>query len=187
MMLLRKDTVTVVKSSFKFFSEQSGDFLNIFRPRGFQIAQVLVRGMAVNIMNVHTNALSDTASALDAAPSTSPQRQKQMHQVFSEVRSMPSCRAALVMGDLNTTPDLGEIPNDQYGFQDSWCSSQGPCITWSTENPLTGEFQVTEKDQRLDYIFMHGRKKPMAVSDVVFNQAPWVSDHFGIRSVILAD
>jgi endonuclease/exonuclease/phosphatase family metal-dependent hydrolase len=184
-MMMRKDTVTVVKSGFRHFREQSGDFLNIFRPRGFLAAHLRVRGVSVNVVNAHTNALSEDTPSRQAAPGTSPQRQRQMHEVFGEARSMPQSRVSLLMGDLNTTPDLGEIPNEEYAFQDAWSPSESqPCITWSKDNPMTGAFQETKDDLRLDYIFTHGPKMLRTKSDIVFNEAPWVSDHFGIRSVV---
>jgi maltose 6'-phosphate phosphatase len=105
-------------------------------------------------------------------------------------------------GDFNIDLNLPEdFPSYQLITQSGWIDTYTydhrciSCCTSPTDsgctfavegnpyaiNPITGQ---PEKAARVDYVFMKGEKISPGGSTVVFNSAPWVSDHSGVLTRI---
>lgn len=187
------------------FSEQAGDLLNIFRPRGALCVPLQLRadGSPVVVTNTHANAESAQLSHLShldlpSVPEPSPYRSHQLTELFGHASGLAAGARVVVCGDLNSAPDLGEIPFAQHGFVDATAPSgssplggrsggaaAGRPLSWDgTRNPLVSQGWFSAGDTartQLDYIFTsEGSGLVPLESRLALDSEPWLSDHFGV-------
>ena len=220
MILHRRDTLVAdgVPRAITF-SEQSGDMLNAFRPRGALCAPLRLRadGSRVAIVNTHANAESADAVGgvlfgrdLPSVPLPSTPRRRQLTELFSFAKRLSRHSRVVVCGDLNSAPELGEIPADEHGFvdvtsataekrrraaglEDRACHVDGTALgcqrwlaTWDgTRNPLVSSGWHSEGSSaktQLDYIFSSDASglAPQEVTLALDDGPSPLSDHFGL-------
>jgi len=196
MVLHRREVLERASTVSSFtFREQSGDPLNFVRPRGALCVPLRLRsdGSPLCVINTHANAESASffgAGALfgghgmPSVPKPSSHRARQLEELFEHAERLAKEGSRLVVcGDLNSPPELGEIPARPYDFIDATavaCQQQqqqheqqrqqrqqmqqmrplphASCLyTWDgTRNPLVehGWFSKGEGERtQLDYIF----------------------------------
>ena len=201
------------------FREQSGDILNAFRPRGALCARLRLRadGSRICVVNTHANAESADhvggllfGEGLPSVPLPSVSRRLQLDELFSFARQMTKEARVIVCGDLNSAPELGEIPANQHGFVDVTSATakkrqqsaavatencrldvavdgcQPWLATWDgRRNPLVSSGWHSEGSDactQLDYIFAsdESRLEPEDVSLALDKGTMPLSDHFGL-------
>jgi len=172
------------------FAQQSGDFLNRFRPRGWIAATFAVGNTRVTVMSTHANSFSETQrDVTDQLPERSDYRKQQLEQLFKEASA--SDDTTIVCGDFNTMLQFDEIPSEKLGFANAWANEQAECITWDCHNPWTDGFQQGKGvDACLDYIFFKGNgdKHTSEITELVrcevIMNKPALSDHYGLNATI---
>lgn len=128
------------------FEDQAGDLLNRFRPRGALAVPLRLRGdgSRLLVVNTHANAESGdqlfdlsrllSGAGISSIPSTSVHCKTQLQQLFLEASRLAEARGAraLLCGDLNSSPELGEWAPlaSRFGFVDAWRPSGGPGHSW---------------------------------------------------------
>jgi len=128
------------------FEDQAGDLLNRFRPRGALAVPLRLRGdgSRLLVVNTHANAESGdqlfdlsrllSGAGISSIPTTSVHRKTQLQQLFLEASRLAEARGAraLLCGDLNSSPELGEWAPlaSRFGFVDAWRPSGGPGHSW---------------------------------------------------------
>ena len=220
MILHRRDTiVTDGRPCSLTFREQSGDLLNAFRSRGALCAPLRLRadGSRICVVNAHANAESADhwggllfGEGLPSVPRPSVSRRRQLAELFSFARQMTREARVVVCGDLNSSPELGEIPADQHGFVDVTSMTAKKrreaaglasedcrldvtvdgCRPWlatwdGTRNQLVSSGWHSEGSDactQLDYIFSSGVSGlvPEDVSLALDDMTMPLSDHFGL-------
>lgn len=128
--LFVKKDISVVKTNSIQFKTQTGDFLNLFRKRGY--TECIIHDK-IHIRNVHLNHQQNIDNSI----------QSQIDETFS---NLPLDKN-LIVGDFNL--DNFCFPSH---FEDC-CQHLGP--TYRIDNPLT---DLLQEDKRIDYIFSNNVK-----------------------------
>jgi len=115
-------------------------------------------------------------------------RREQMAQLISYSYDLQASGSVLLVGDMNATPDLGEYTDVvDAGLYDSFAIAGTGCRhTWSNTNPHCTAGILRGEDCVMDYVFVLQaafQTLDCRACEVVCNQAPWLSDHFGVRLV----
>jgi endonuclease/exonuclease/phosphatase family metal-dependent hydrolase len=208
MILHRRDTLVADgPASAITFDDQSGDLLNAFRPRGVLCAHLRLRADNSRIVVANTHANSESASqlggmifgaysTLPSVPLSSTPRRNQLNQLFVHASRLSLHSRVVVCGDLNSAPELGEIPANEHRFIDATAATAAnrqrqhggtPWLhSWDgTRNPLVAAGWLSEgHDARtqLDYIFaaQDAGLEPEEVSLALDDGPIPLSDHFGV-------
>lgn len=171
------------------FTEQRGDALNIFKKRGATavvleaVEEGSARATTVTVVNCHLNLGIDCLRNSQASEAASLGQRVAGESVTGGSRSS----GVVILGDFNapesdaTVTDMGSV----HGFTDAFTESGvGPRRTWCASNPLT-HGTLREPDACIDYVFY----RPLRDGSLlcrgavrVFADAPFISDHFGIRA-----
>lgn len=134
-------------------------------------------------------------------------RLAQAARLVAALESRENERGAVVLGDLDATPDSASLrylrgldPHDGHStyLQDCWQSVHGdePGVTFSSENPLVRGGQVaTALSRRIDYVLVSGGVHGPALEvDDCFRlleepvDGVWASDHAGVvADLVLPD
>lgn len=168
------------------FSEQRGDFLNIFKPRGATAAvfepagaEAAAGSAAVCVVNVHLNLGCDG------------QRDSQASEAVALGRRTAVAAATdgsgvgiAVVGDFNAHELDATVIRmaAAHGFVDAIAASGragAPRLTWTAANPLTLG-TLREPDGCIDYVFFEPGLLRSRAARTVFCEAPFLSDHFGV-------
>jgi endonuclease/exonuclease/phosphatase family metal-dependent hydrolase len=92
-------------------------------------------------------------------------------------------------GDFNAHPRLpsASMATQEFGFVDTWAEHALPTETgdtWCHKNELThGMFDV--EDERVDYIFYKSSNIICDSAILVFDEPPYMSDHFGLSATFV--
>eukprot|EP00928_Gymnodinium_smaydae_P050004 TRINITY_DN33614_c0_g1_i1.p1 TRINITY_DN33614_c0_g1~~TRINITY_DN33614_c0_g1_i1.p1 ORF type:complete len:344 (+),score=40.94 TRINITY_DN33614_c0_g1_i1:54-1085(+) len=173
--ICRKDSVRAVANTFHSYTEQRGDFLNVVRNRGFLDTTLLVHGKRTTVVNMHTNAFP-SINVQNAYPLASVERQRQIKQAFVHGCTIAEDHALVVVGDLNSTPELNELPVEELGLNNAWRKEE-PCITLPLTDALRQVFPDTKQSMCVDYQL----SKRLAVVDKKIVQSGQISDHLPVQ------
>ena len=130
-LFIRKE-ISITKTKSKGFKTQTGDFLNLFRKRGYTECVINDK---IHIRNVHLN---HKQNFIDNDGCNNISIQNQILESFADILSENS----LIVGDFNL---------EHFNYPDKFidcCKDLGP--TYRKENPLT---ENLKKDKRIDFIF----------------------------------
>ena len=175
------------------FTDQQGDLLNLFRPRGVLCVPLRLKSDRTPLLvaNTHANAESATFGAilsphsLPSVPLNSEHRCRQLRQLFGHARRLASSSRVIICGDLNSTPEDEEIPFGEFGFAPGTTERHN---SWNgLRNPLVAQGWFSEGSDvctQLDYIFTSSDSglRPTRSRLVLDEGPPWLSDHFGVLS-----
>ena len=190
LLVYRRSAFSLVSSATHTFREQRGDFLNIWRPRAYQISvlQPVVAGRPTLIVcNLHMNLGADD------------RRERQLDEAVAHAEAAAAAATAatglpasvVVCGDTNALQHLPSMcgMTSKRGFSDAYADAapdgarEEEGYTWSAANPLTRGILI-EPCGRLDYVFCKTLGPlPLlhtAEASVVLTGAPYVSDHYGL-------
>ena len=173
------------------FSEQRGDFLNLFKPRGataavFEPVWRMAEGSstlaAVCVVNVHLNLGCDAQRDSQASEAVALGR-----RTAAAAATASGCSSSVgvaVLGDFNAHEQEGTVIRmaAEHGFVDAIAASGcagAPRLTWSAANPLT-HGTLREPDGCIDYVFFNPGPIRARAARTVFCDAPYLSDHFGV-------
>lgn len=173
--LVRKQSVQVRSYKYHPFDEQSGDFMNYFRQRGYLQCSLTVRGAPVSIVNLHANTFP-TVSMRDARALPSAYRQRQLRQACEQADRVDDCEGILVLGDFNSDPKDNEIPAADHALVNAWQGDDAPGTVPLTPM-LTNVFPDTDCSLSPDYIFSKGL---VLLGSQVLETGD-LSDHFPLK------
>ncbi len=198
--LLNRDRGRVVPGQYESFlfhfsspEVQLGDFvesswavtdkmliraLERVKPKGFITTRYTVDGVSIRLANMR---LSNGV--------VNPLRFRNVVQVANEM--IKTDEPAILCGDTNSDGEQDEMVwLRSAGFRDTYLEAhpnrdfvRKAGMTWSAANDLTRNGHLIEPDQRVDYVIYHPgvyHTFETVSSEVVFDKAPFVSDHFGV-------
>jgi endonuclease/exonuclease/phosphatase family metal-dependent hydrolase len=176
LLMLVRNSLTLVTAQTKRLRTQTGDPLNIISPRGIQSAVVILpgSGFAVKIYNTHLNALGSG----DA-------RNNQVLEILESVRRAKlRGRCAILCVDLNAdetssayrsmTSELSDAVLDKVGS-----ASIDQHHTWINSNQLSRGGRLFSPDMRCDFVFYDAGLLRVLSALTVLDKPP-LSDHFGV-------
>lgn len=189
----RRGQSSIKTQRAKIFKTQAAEnfspegLLERTKPKGYVAVDYLVDGAHIHVVNTHwSNGVKNRRRI---------QQAKEIVDDFLGDSKYPqSDFPVLLCGDTNADGEQREMKwlRDRVGFLDSYLAanpdlSQAPHggMTWNAKNPLTISGHLLEPDQRIDHIYTFpGKTHRLEVvgSRIVFDQEPWVSDHFGVFS-----
>jgi endonuclease/exonuclease/phosphatase family metal-dependent hydrolase len=164
------------------FTEQHGDPLNFFNPRGFIRIDLLVDGVDVQLVNTHLNHGATGCR----------HRQAQIEQITCslQIAALGNSHCPLIVGDLNVPRCAPEVEwlcfqNEVFNaLEGKPTETRIPVCTWlEEENPLTRNVFLRKKGNRqLDFILPPTAETTLSLIDcrTIFTYAPYVSDHLGV-------
>lgn len=174
MIFFKKAKFELLQHSAQLFHQQTGDWLNYFRPRGFNyvMLQSTTSNEKLRITNAHCNLGDDCYRA------------EQVQEVLKS--SQGDSTPHIICGDYNATAGYGSIRLfKEASFSDAWEQRSIPDSagnTWCECNTMTHAiFQVP--DERVDFIFH--RAVECSSASLVFDEPPYLSDHFGVLAVFV--
>lgn len=180
LVLFDRETFELVESKSRLFEHQGGDFLNFFRPRGYNQLCLRHKGqnMQLLVTNVHLNLGGDAS------------RQRQLLEVCNPVvNGWHPGGTHIVCGDFNAGPSAHSIHQmaKHFDFKDCW-KNHAPANemgdTWCKRNKLTHAV-FDQTDDRVDYIFYKSSIFKCNFVSTVFDRPPYVSDHFGVLATFV--
>jgi endonuclease/exonuclease/phosphatase family metal-dependent hydrolase len=161
----------VIASTFDLQESQFIPFPS-YMHRGMLFTRLIIAQHPFCIANVHLESLLDDVEI----------RKRQLDSLFN---SLINCKNILLAGDFNfadNAPEHAKIPDD---YQDSWLINRSEIgVTYDLEyNPLAKSNALyLEKSRRLDRIYYHSAViKPLSVN-IIGNQRPMPSDHYGLMA-----
>ncbi len=194
--LSRCEILSTIHKSLPFVREVFLDGFEVPLKRIVMMSRIHIPDWGdLNIYNTHLCAYCTPKERLDQAEIL-------MGFIENIENELPDGSPMILGGDFNI--DLN-IPEDfpsyqlitQSGLTDTYADDHGcisccsspidPGCTFAVEgnpyamNPFTGQ---PENAARIDYVFIKGEKLSTGGSTVVFNSAPWVSDHSGVLTQI---
>lgn len=199
-LLIRRSKWRVLAFETRIFSHQAGDWLNAFKPRAYAAALLEEReGSRSKLLVLHAHAslgtdqhrgrqISETIAA--ASPQAVAAMMNRANGLENDGKSTKTGEEELVacifLGDLNADYDdcVGRIV-EPAGFVDAFTAGKGcpDAKSWNNENPLAKNGLLKVPCARVDHILHRpgkGLGTPTAAR-VVYNEPPYLSDHFGIR------
>lgn len=131
-------------------------------PRAALVADLNIAGEPLRVISTHWDYGANGASA----------RQGSAAKLLAQTIG----KRAIIMGDLNATPDRVEIVTLSDALNDAWAATQAtPGHTYPADNPM----------RRIDYIFTEGLGDPLQTSLINARLgALWLSDHLGLSAQI---
>ena len=206
-LLLRRGRLAARASETVTFATQTGDILNLLKPRGFQ--QVLVELLPARaegaaegapprlLLLLHTHASLGTGAAGEAL------RQAQLRELAAAAspagvaallaragltgRCQPEDVPALVVGDFNAEWDSAGVQGSLGAMVDAWGAAwdgQGPGATWDNERNALTRGVLNEPTARVDLVLYAPparRGGPLALAAAaaaIHAEEEPTSDHF---------
>jgi endonuclease/exonuclease/phosphatase family metal-dependent hydrolase len=155
--------------------------LESLKPKGYVSVRSRIHGAWVRVANMRlTNGVDN------------PNRMLQVRQVVADLERTRGSDPVILCGDTNSDADNADMRwlRGEAGFHDSFLEANpDPSLTphrgstWSSDNDLTFAGNLREPDQRVDYVYyLPGRDVTFETesSRIVLDEAPFVSDHFGV-------
>jgi endonuclease/exonuclease/phosphatase family metal-dependent hydrolase len=180
--MVRRTRAHVIEHRVERFRCQKGDPLNLVAPRGFTRTMIALNSACecgpapAFVFNTHLNALGSEKH-----------RVAQAEQLASEILRVSSAARLVLCGDFNETPTMCSgvrqcLEGDGYGQADLMLADPVHRPTYCPQqNPLA---RGSYAPQCLDQIyFKPGANEGLVPTDsarVVFNKAPYISDHYGV-------
>ena len=203
--LVRRDKWRVVAFETRAFAHQEGDFLNTFKPRAYSVVLLEeLHAQRSRLLVIHTHASLGSAKhrgrqLAEAVAAASPAAVSALLQRARPAKSMTSDYddtihagdsrepiACVFLGDFNATYEdsVGSVA-EPSGFTDAFSAGKGSpfAYSWDNKNPLARDGILKCADERVDHILFRagaGVGQP-AFARIVFNDEPFLSDHFGVR------
>jgi endonuclease/exonuclease/phosphatase family metal-dependent hydrolase len=177
----RHQRITVTQINHTLFSEQHGDALNFFNPRGFTTVRLTVDGRELMLVNTHLN----------HGDAECRHRHVHIRQLVSTLQCAP--QRCILVGDLNVGTAAPEFARLVQGaeLRNSLTETNHDTLdthTWLQINPLTSNpFLAAVQNTQLDYILIPKCTSVVRLqtSHRIFDRAPFVSDHAGIVADIV--
>jgi endonuclease/exonuclease/phosphatase family metal-dependent hydrolase len=162
----------VMKVQYGYFEEQHGDFLNLFNPRGYIHISFTLDGARFRLVNTHLNHGDQNCRFRNA-------------QVADLSRTLAYANIQVpsetfIVGDMNVPHGSLELASL---CQKNKVHSSMDGDTWCRRNELTrNAFLPTGPSRQLDFILIpnHQTTVNQPRSRLIFQQPPYVSDHFGL-------
>lgn len=180
--MVRRTRAHVIEHRVERFECQEGDPLNLVAPRGFTRTMIALNSECkcgpapAFVFNTHLNALGSEKH-----------RATQAKQLASEIRRVSSAARLVLCGDFNESPTMQSgvrqwLEGDGQGQADLMLADPVRRPTYCPQqNPLA---RGSYAPQCLDQIyFKPGAEEGLVPTDsarVVFNNAPHISDHYGV-------
>jgi endonuclease/exonuclease/phosphatase family metal-dependent hydrolase len=182
---------TVLLSETRAFAHQRGDLLNILKPRGFQrVVLESVAGKALLVViHAHTNLGSDAHRSRQIEELAAASGAEALADVLARAgragAAAPADVPVLILGDLNASfQGCVAAVVEAAGFCDAFVAAGGDvdALSWDSRNPLTKGL-APDPDGRLDHVLWRAGAARVAPGSarLMLNEAPYVSDHFGVR------
>jgi endonuclease/exonuclease/phosphatase family metal-dependent hydrolase len=180
MVLFNRERFELMETKSQLFQEQRGDWLNLFRPRGYNQLILKDTHLATEVLvtNVHLNLGGDVF------------RQEQVREVLeSALAHSFAGNIHICCGDFNAHPQLrsASMATQEFGFIDTWAEHALPTETgdtWCHKNELT-HVMFDVEDERVDYIFYKSSNIVCDSAALVFDEPPYMSDHFGLLATFV--
>ena len=139
-------------------------------PRQALIADLRIDGRVLLIANTHLSWKVEWLA----------ERKTQVDALLPAIENRDTRDAAILCGDFNDDPDSPALLAVAGEFTDSFaaCHPKEPGLTWVRQNPYV--HPLTERDQRIDYIFFTGALTALGCRVVFNDPAALASDHFGV-------
>jgi len=195
--LSRCEILYTLSKSLPFVTEVIFDGFQIPLRRNVMMCRVSVPGFGrIDVYNTHLCAYCDPLERLEQA-----------NVLMNFLRSVeyltPGSNPIILGGDFNIVLNILDnflvynLITQGYGFTDTYreandcvecclAATDPGCTYGVDDNPyavniFTG---MQEPAARIDYVFLKGKRVSTGDSTVVFNSAPWVSDHSGVISKV---
>ncbi|HTL13357.1 MAG TPA: endonuclease/exonuclease/phosphatase family protein [Bdellovibrionota bacterium] len=163
--------------------------LESLKPKGYVSVRYQVDGVDVTVASMRlTNGVHNPKRAIQVKELIG----RLFHTEDTENPRSFNFAPIILCGDTNADGEEPEMRwmREKAGFHDTYLEGNPDRehaphagMTWSADNDLTHNGNLTEPDQRVDYVlFAPGDEYTFETigSRIVFDEAPLVSDHFGV-------
>lgn len=179
--LVRKSLGQVEEHQVTDFQVQDGDWMNVVAPRAYSTTRIrLFTDGYITVLNAHLN-----------AHGTNNHRRAQAMELASASNQCALSSAVILCADMNANERSDEVALllTQSSLTDGHAGVLDRC-TWSARNPLTRGWMQAE-DMCVDFVLFRSMADGHVLenthvdlflcdSSVVFTEAPFLSDHFGV-------